>query len=200
MARQWWCSVGVASCARLLVAAVFVGSVAGPAHAKSGYLSAFRTQYPAAAGSRIDVCGLCHTNVPQRNAYGSAFRDAGRKFPPIEALDSDGDGATNLREIQAFTFPGDSADTPPALASPTPTATPPPATPTATPGMGACVGDCNADRVVTVNELLLAVNIALGTASIDSCSAVDRNGDGAVTITDLLVAVNMALNDCPTTG
>ncbi len=35
----------------------------------------------------------------------------------------------------------------------------------------ACVGDCNADGAVTVDELLLGVNIALGSAAATACAA-----------------------------
>jgi len=61
----------------------------------------------------------------------------------------------------------------------------------------ACVGDCNADGMVTVDELLQGVNIALGNAPATGCTAVDVNGDGEVTINELLAAVNAALNGCP---
>ncbi|HVM97203.1 MAG TPA: putative Ig domain-containing protein [Candidatus Acidoferrales bacterium] len=63
--------------------------------------------------------------------------------------------------------------------------------------IAACVGDCNADGVVTVDELLLGVNIALGSAAATACAAVDANGDGEVTINELLAAVQSALNGCP---
>ena len=63
----------------------------------------------------------------------------------------------------------------------------------------ACIGDCNADGAVTVDELLLSVNIALGSAAATVCAAVDANGDGEVTINELLAAVNAALNGCPAT-
>lgn len=61
----------------------------------------------------------------------------------------------------------------------------------------ACIGDCNADSTVTVDELLLAVNIALGNAAVATCAAVDTNGDSEVTINELLAAVKAALNGCP---
>ncbi len=60
----------------------------------------------------------------------------------------------------------------------------------------ACIGDCNTDGEVTINELLLGVNIALGNAVIGNCSKLDRNGDSQVTVDELLVAVNEALNGC----
>jgi hypothetical protein len=107
-----------------------------------------------------------------------------RQFAPIEELDSDGDGVINLDEIVALTFPGDPADVP-ALPSPTPTATLLPATPTYTPSpteqataspaatstatSGICVGSCNGDDMVAINELVTLVNIALEALSPSAC-------------------------------
>jgi hypothetical protein len=59
-----------------------------------------------------------------------------------------------------------------------------------------CVGDCRDDGEVTVDDILVMVNIALGTAPITVCPAGDGNGDGQITIDDLLVAVNNALDGC----
>jgi hypothetical protein len=183
------------------------GSAADRADAKSDYLAAFRGEYPAAVGSRIDTCSLCHSAIPQLNPYGSAFSGAGREFASIGPLDSDGDDVINLVEISALTFPGDPADLP-ALPTPTPTetllpATPtatlptaPPATPSATPGSGTCAGDCNANGMVNVDELVRAVNIALGIADVDVCTPVDGDDNGAVSISELLRAVNASLNGC----
>ena len=81
-------------------------------HANSGYKAAFEAAYPAAVGSRIDACTLCHTSPPTRNSYGAAFKSAGHNFQAVEAADSDGDGFTNLAEITALTFPGNAADNP----------------------------------------------------------------------------------------
>ncbi len=61
----------------------------------------------------------------------------------------------------------------------------------------ACGGDCNLDGSVTIDELIAAVNIALGSAPLASCVAADVDGDGAVTINELIAAVNHALNGCP---
>ena len=61
----------------------------------------------------------------------------------------------------------------------------------------ACVGDCNGDGEVTVDELLTMVNIALGTADVSTCTAGDANRDGQVTIDEILAAVNAALTGCP---
>lgn len=56
-----------------------------------------------------------------------------------------------------------------------------------------CVGDCNEDGEVLVNELISGVNIALGSASVDTCPSFDVNGDGEVSISELIQAVNIAL-------
>ena len=40
-----------------------------------------------------------------------------------------------------------------------------------TPSAGACVGDCNGDGVVAINELITGVNIELGTAPLNTCPA-----------------------------
>jgi hypothetical protein len=57
----------------------------------------------------------------------------------------------------------------------------------------ACVGDCNLDGVVTVDELVLIAEIELGNASIDLCPAASANGDPLLTVDDFLQAVVNAL-------
>jgi hypothetical protein len=83
--------------------------------ARPSYLSTFEKTYPAAAGSRIDACNLCH-NSPAggdaRNSYGLSYASSGHSFSAIENTDSDGDGWTNIQEIQALTFPGDAKEHP----------------------------------------------------------------------------------------
>lgn len=68
-------------------------------------------------------------------------------------------------------------------------------TPTSTPIP--CVGDCDGDGVVTVNELIVMVNIALGNLSPSACTAGDADHDGTITINEIIAAVNNALNGCP---
>lgn len=60
----------------------------------------------------------------------------------------------------------------------------------------ACVADCRGEGQVTIDDLIRAVNIALGTAPTSDCAAADRSGDGAVTIDDLVAAVRGALEGC----
>lgn len=74
----------------------------------------------------------------------------------------------------------------------TPTPTVPPA---ATPPP--CAGDCDGDGEVRINELIVAVNIALGGADPQACPAADGNGDGAIAVNELIVAVNRSLEGCP---
>jgi predicted acyl esterase len=64
------------------------------------------------------------------------------------------------------------------------------------PARAACVGDCDANGTVTVDELVKMVNIALGTAPVGSCSAGDQNGDADVTIDEIIAAVSRLQNGC----
>ncbi len=73
--------------------------------------------YPNIKDTRIDNCTLCHISTfpVVFNSYGQAFIDAGMSdaaFTAIENLDSDGDGWTNLQEIQFLKYPGDASDHP----------------------------------------------------------------------------------------
>jgi len=70
----------------------------------------------------------------------------------------------------------------------------------ATRGTAACTGDCNADSEVSVNELIVGVNIALGSATLSACAVFDTDGSDDVTVNELIAAVNNALNGCPLTS
>jgi hypothetical protein len=59
-----------------------------------------------------------------------------------------------------------------------------------------CVGDCSLNQVVTPDELLVGVEIALGHAAVDACGAFDAGDDGVVTVDELLRAVNVAGGVC----
>lgn len=56
-----------------------------------------------------------------------------------------------------------------------------------------CVGDCNGDSQITIDELIRGVKIALGDFPVDECRPVDANGDGTVSIDELIRSVNTAL-------
>jgi hypothetical protein len=64
-------------------------------------------------------------------------------------------------------------------------------------GASLCVGDCSGDRRVTVDELVLGVNIALGIAPLADCSVLDNSNDERVTVGELVDAIGAALSGCP---
>ena len=71
------------------------------------------------------------------------------------------------------------------------------ATPTPTPPPGGCVGDCDGSGQVTVNELIIMVNIALGNLPLSACTVGDVDDSGTITVNEIIVAVNNALTSCP---
>ncbi len=108
---------------RGLLALMFVATALASAYAFNSYLTSFDNTYPAASGKAISDCLLCHVSGSYGlNPYGNAYKAAGYSFSAIETADSDGDGFSNIQEISALTFPGNSASYP---ATPPPDATPP---------------------------------------------------------------------------
>ncbi len=59
-----------------------------------------------------------------------------------------------------------------------------------------CVGDCTGRGSVSISDLIVAVNIALGRASLSQCPSV---GPEPVTVSRLILSVNNALHGCPAT-
>lgn len=91
-------------------------------------------------------------------------------------------------------------ETPTATSTATATLTPtsePTSTPTPT-VPAPCPGDCNGDRIVSVNELVLCVDILLGQSPLSECERLDTNEDGVVTIDNAVAAVGAAIEGCPT--
>jgi len=79
-------------------------------HATSSLRNAWKAAYPGACQTLVDAansCVLCHTDVPDVNAYGSAVAGIGTNFVAIGGIDSDGDTRTNAQEIADCTLPGD---------------------------------------------------------------------------------------------
>jgi hypothetical protein len=122
----------------------------------------------------------------------------------VVLVDENGEELSNVQASQGAVV---------VVATPTPTSTPAAtATPTAsatssrtatgthtpTPETPSpCPGDCDGSREVTIDELVLLVNIALENRSLSSCPAGDRNNDGTVTIDEIVAAVVVALEGCP---
>jgi hypothetical protein len=97
------------------------------------------------------------------------------------------------------TFTPTPTPTPTSTPTSTPTTTPTPtetATASQTPTQVACVGDCNTDGHVTLDELILGVRIALDTAGLGLCPSLDVDESGSVTVVELLAAVSASQNDC----
>jgi len=114
--------------------------------AAPGDLTSATNKYPNIASSMLNTCDLCHTaSIPQLNPYGAAYKANGRNvaaFGAIENLDSDGDGFTNIQELNALTFPGNASSfpvVPTATNTPIQTSTPPAATATTPPTTSANV-------------------------------------------------------------
>src|SRR5262245_11975214 len=59
-----------------------------------------------------------------------------------------------------------------------------------------CVGDCGVDGRVTVDEVVVGVNIALAETAMGGCVLFDLSRDGRVTVDDLLAAITAALSGC----
>lgn len=59
-----------------------------------------------------------------------------------------------------------------------------------------CVGDCNGDGRVAVNELMAGVGLALSGSPANECAAMDANRDGTVAVYEVVAAVNSALDGC----
>lgn len=123
----------------LLMLALVVGLgftlFAPSAEAKQKFLSGFSQAYPAAAGTPLDSCLLCHTDPvhpgeDNLNQYGQDWEDGdyGDKnylAPALVNRDSDGDGVPNGVEIQQLSLPGDpSSSTPPTTTTTLPGALP----------------------------------------------------------------------------
>lgn len=59
-----------------------------------------------------------------------------------------------------------------------------------------CVGDCNGDRLVNINELITGVNIALDRAPVERCPSFDVNESLTVEVNELITGVNNGLRGC----
>lgn len=58
-----------------------------------------------------------------------------------------------------------------------------------------CRGDCDGDRVVSVDEVIVLVNVALGESSLFACLSGD-DGDGRLAVDEILGAINRVLSGC----
>lgn len=104
---------------RTLLVFGFALLLASTSWSKSSYLTDFNSQY-GTGGTKLDACVTCHITNRNRNVYGDELEralnansfDTAVSLQSIEPDDADGDGASNILEIVAGTFPGDSGDVP----------------------------------------------------------------------------------------
>lgn len=60
-----------------------------------------------------------------------------------------------------------------------------------------CVGDCDGDASVTIDEIIRGVGIALDEFAASVCLPFDRNGDQQVSVPELVEGVKASLTGCP---
>jgi hypothetical protein len=59
-----------------------------------------------------------------------------------------------------------------------------------------CAGDCTGEGMVTVDEVVRGVEIALGERGLGDCERLDGDGDLRVTVEEVVVALTAALRGC----
>ena len=125
---------------------IIIGGFFALAFGSSGYLTDFRTAYPT---TTLNSCTVCHTSPPTLNPYGDAWLASGYSFAAIEASDSDGDGFSNIAEIQAGTFPGNPASKPAAADTTPPTVS------------GFAIPATSTSLAIAINSLTATDNVAV---------------------------------------
>ncbi len=75
-------------------------------------LTEYSDHLPSSNSSVCLVCHLDESGSGPLNGFGTDFSENGNDIEAINDLDSDGDGHTNLEELEAGTFPGDPDSTP----------------------------------------------------------------------------------------
>jgi len=61
----------------------------------------------------------------------------------------------------------------------------------------ACIGDCDLDGIVGIDELILGVSMALGRQPFVACPAIDADGGGTISVDEIIRAVAASLRGCP---
>jgi cysteine-rich repeat protein len=155
-----------------------------------------------------DGCSIaCVSDTPTPTASASPTLT----LPPSATPTDTAEPTPTVTHTATSASPSVAPTTPSVSTSPTQTATPNPSssptatersTPTATQTLGPaplCAGDCNGDGFVRIDELVLAVNIALERATLDACARGDLDGNGRISVDELVTSVNHTLRGCPPT-
>lgn len=64
----------------------------------------------------------------------------------------------------------------------------------------ACVGDCNSNSAVVINELVTGVGLSLGSRNVATCRNFDPDDNQTVTVNELVQGVRSAIRGCPQVG
>ncbi len=148
-----------------------------------------------AGGAGQGVAGEWNVNMTAPGVPGVYFYKVLGQSGPFGAAGDPGFALYNI-EV-AGPSPSATAGEPTATGSPgsvTPTATP---SPTPTTAVSACAVSCDGQPDVTVDQVLVGVNILLGDAHQSTCSGFDANADAQVTLDEVLFALDADLRGCP---
>lgn len=172
----------------ILLTAMIASSKPQTTRALPGDLSGVVAKYPNLAASSLNTCDLCHTSsIPNLNPFGAAYKANGRSpaaLTAIENLDSDGDGFTNIQELNALSFPGNSASVP-ALPTATNTVVPTPTNTTIPSPTNTTVPNPTNTPVPTVIGPSATPTVPSGSASVAiglSPSSVDVGGSSTASV------------------
>jgi len=154
-------------------------------------LTSTSQSYRASPVYRVWVTNLTPTPSPSAtppvSPTNTPTQSPASTFTPLPAATPTPTVTTPDMAFTPTPLPTNSPTSSPALTStPTPSPSPQPA----------CVGDCDGDREVTIDEIVRAVSIALNLAGVETCDAADRDSDGGVSIDEIVAAVNVALDGC----
>jgi hypothetical protein len=120
--RRWLSSTDLSIVVSLAVSLLAPISAQAEGNWPDDFLAVYPQAGPTLTAAAED-CSLCHTQVPQRNAYGLSIQPANDgnirdRLVAVQTVNSDGDedGAANqcdnITEINADTLPGDANSTP----------------------------------------------------------------------------------------
>ena len=174
-----------------------------PAETEPGIISLNVGATPAVSGADTLVSTLNFTATNSGSAALTLLFNPGREETQFFASNCSAK-LTTYRSDGSVTIQG-LAQTPSVTPTLTPTQTLSPAptntataSPTATsPSRPPCIGDCDGNGEVTVDELIIMVNIALETLPLSACPIGDADGSGDITVNEIIEAVGFALTMCP---
>jgi len=154
------------------------------------YTCKFRIAATARGTSVLTTSGLVGSDPEGRPVWLSGVNGSVTVFLPTPTPTH----TTTPTHTPTLTRTATPSATPTATLTGTPTTTPTPS-PTETP-VSLCPGDCNGNGEVTIDELVMMVNIALGARPLSDCEAGDSTRDGEITIDEIIRAVTRALSGC----